>query len=107
MQLKYCDIDNAAIIANLKRLVNQIYKLLPLREEGEDWQKPLETIVEELSGMNELFLDHHNILFTLICKLQGLIFLIEEKDFQLYRRIIFECLSLINELISVCQNLNC
>lgn len=106
MQLKYCDIKNNAIIVNLKRLVNQVYKLLPLREEGGDWQKPLETIIEELSGMNELFLDHHNVLFTLICKLQGLVFLNEEKDFQLYRRIIFECLSLINELIGICQSSN-
>ena len=40
------------IVYNLKRLTNQIYKLLPNREEGIDWQKPLETIVEELVGMN-------------------------------------------------------
>jgi len=30
---------------------------LPLREEGHDWQKPLETIMEELAGMDRLFLD--------------------------------------------------
>ena len=30
---------------NLKRIINQIYKLLPLREEGENWQKPLQTVI--------------------------------------------------------------
>lgn len=29
-------IDNEIIITNLKRLINQIYKLLPNREEGID-----------------------------------------------------------------------
>ena len=38
MLIKYNTlIDNEAIIINLKRLTNQIYKLLPLREEGGDW----------------------------------------------------------------------
>ena len=44
----------AAVERNLKRLTNQIYKLLPSREEGLDWQFPLDTIIEELSGMNIL-----------------------------------------------------
>jgi len=26
---------------DIKRIINQIYKLLPLREEGYDWRKPL------------------------------------------------------------------
>ena len=38
----------AAVERNLKRLTNQIYKLLPSREEGLDWQLPLDTIIEEL-----------------------------------------------------------
>jgi len=38
MLLKYdFNIDNNAIQANLKRLTNQVYKLLPIREEGADW----------------------------------------------------------------------
>jgi hypothetical protein len=30
-----------AVKFNLKRLTNQVYKLLPLREEGGNWKLPL------------------------------------------------------------------
>lgn len=104
MILKYdINISNEAIVANLKRLTNQIYKLLPTWEEALDWQKPLTTIIEEFSGMDELFLDHHKILFSLLCKLQGLSFLNTQDDFFIFRKTIFECLGLISELIKLCQ----
>jgi len=92
------NINKDAIVFNLKRITNQIYKLLPVREEGVDWQTPLSTIVEELSGMHRLLHAQHEILFPLICKLEGLYILIEEKDFFLYRRTIFECLNIVQEL---------
>lgn len=104
MVLKYgFNIDNNAISINLNRLTNQIYKLLPVREEGGDWQKPLTTILEELSGMDRLLFDQHIILFPLICKLEGLFILTEENDFLSYRGIIFECLNLLTELNKKCQ----
>lgn len=105
MILKYdTEIQNDAIIVNLRRLTNQIYKLLPIREENGDWQKPLATIVEEVSGMDRLFLDQQPVLFKLLCKLEGLFMLIDRDDFQLYRSIIFECLSLLSLLINSCQD---
>jgi hypothetical protein len=59
MDIKYgSNIENDAIIVNLNRLTNQIYKLLPNREEGNDWGKPLAAIIEEFAGMNRLFLGH-------------------------------------------------
>ena len=103
MIIKYnIDIKDSSLTNNLKRLTNQIYKLLPNREENIDWQKPLETIIEELAGMNSLFLDHQEILFSLLCKLEGLFSLTGENDFFLFRRIIFECLSLMNGLSIAC-----
>ena len=39
-------VDVNAIDFNLKRVINQVYKLLPMREEGRDWEKPLETLIE-------------------------------------------------------------
>ena len=92
--------DNA-IKTNLKRLTNQIYKLLPNWEEAIDWKKPLTTIIEEFAGMSSLFLDHHDILFTLLCKLEGL-FTLGGDDFFLFRKTIFECLNLVNELKEKC-----
>lgn len=100
MLIKYdTSINNEAIVLNLKRLINQIYKILPSREEGLDWKKSLETILEEFSGMDSLFYSHHSILFSLMCKLEGLSFLVKESDFQLFRKTIFECISLVGELI--------
>ena len=55
MIIKYdMQIDNNSIEVNLKRITNQIYKLLPNREEGVDWETPLTTIMEELKGVQRL-----------------------------------------------------
>ena len=95
--------NNTTIEESLIRLVNLTYKLLPMREENENWEKTLETIIEEFSGMDRVLIDQHDILFPLLCKLEGLFLLNEEESFPLYRRTIFECLSLINELKKRCQ----
>ena len=92
------EIETDAIVKNLKKLTNQIYKLLPNREENIDWKTPLSTIIEELNGMNNLLSYFHEILFPLLCKLQGLYELEKEEDFFLYRRTIFECLNLLSSL---------
>ena len=106
MVLKYnIIIQKENLQKNLKRLINQIYKLLPMREEGGDWQKPLETIIEEFAGMNRLILsDYDHVIFSLLCKLEGLFTLQKDEEFGLYRRVIFECLSIIGDLIKACQD---
>ena len=99
MNTKYnFTVSEETVRKSIKRIVNLTYKLLPTREEGGDWKKPLETIIEELVGMNDLFLDQQDKIFVIICKLQGIFNLTDKDDFQLYRRTIFECLSLLNGL---------
>ena len=99
MTIKYnIDISESAIQSNLKRIINQVYKLLPMREEGSDWQKLLETLMEELKGMSKLLIGQQEIFFSLLCKLEGLFTLTQEEDFLQYRRTIFECLGLLNLL---------
>ena len=100
MEIKYnIDINNKAIKDNLKRLTNQIYKLLPNRQEGLNWEKPLQTILEELAGMQRLMnCNYSEIFFPLLNKMEGLYSLVEDKDFSCYRRTIFECLGLMSEL---------
>ena len=93
---------NEAVLSNLNRITNQIYKLLPSREEGIDWEKPLQTLIIELTGMNNLLADQVN-LFSLLCKLEALKTLNEEEDFLLYRKTIFECLGLLDEVKKQCQ----
>lgn len=109
MILKYnINIDNQTISHRIQNLINQTYKLLPSREEGTDWQKPLETIIEELAGIQRLMENNFSeIFFPLLSKMEGLYSLIEEEDFSCYRRTIFECLNLMNILQKeICQQ-NC
>lgn len=100
MILKYnIEIKKENILNRLQNLINQIYKLLPIREEGSDWEKPLQTIIEQLAGMNRLFQDEYsNVTLPLIYKLEGIYTLTQDKDFPCYRRTIFECLGLMNAL---------
>ena len=94
MILKYnINIDEQVISKRLQNLINQIYKLLPIREQGQDWTKPLETILEELSGMfNLMNCGFPQVYFPLFNKMEGLYSLTKEEDFGCYRRTIFECL---------------
>ena len=100
MILKYnIDINNNAIVDRLQNLINQIYKLLPMREEGAEWEKPLDTILQQLAGMQRLMEGGFpEIFFPLLNKLEGLYSLITEEEFLCYRRTIFECLGLMNDL---------
>ena len=69
-----------------------------MREEGTDWQKPLSTIMEELSGLSRLMVGKESDYLTLLSKLQGLYTLTQKENFMDYRRIIFQCLSILNKI---------
>lgn len=98
MVIKYnADIEKDAILKNVDRITNQIFKLLPSREEGGDWKVPLQNLIIEVAGMSELLIDQVN-LFSLLCKMEGLLSLDGEEDFLQFRKTIFECLGLLNEL---------
>lgn len=101
------EIQKNAVSANLLKIINQTYKLLPNREEDIDWQTPLTTIIEELSGMSHLLTSQHENLFSILCKLEGLFSLTQEEDFFLYRRTIFECLNILSAVrkeVDKCQD---
>ena len=91
------EVDDITIRRNLKRLQSQVFKLLHMKEEGQDCKKPLETIILELLGMQGLF-SNLEPLVTLICKLQGLKEIDSDENFMLYRRTIFECCSLLDKV---------
>lgn len=65
-----------------------------MREHNEDWQKQLDTVLLEIAGLNELFMD--SLFLQLLSKLEGL--RVIETDFELYRKTVFETISLIQEL---------
>lgn len=98
MVLKYnIEIDNDAIIENIDRIINQVFKLLPSREEGGDWETPLHNLILEVGGMNRLLCDQ-TILFSLLCKMEGLTVLTSTEDYFAFRKLIFECLGLLKQL---------
>lgn len=79
---------------NVRRLTNQLWKLIPMREHNEDWQKQLDTVLLEIAGLNEIFMDP--LFLQLLSKLEGLRTI--ETNFELYRKTVFESISLIQEL---------
>ena len=79
---------------NVQRLTNQMWKLIPMREHEEDWEKQLNTVILEIAGLNEIFAG--SAFLQLLSKLEGL--RVEETNFELYRKTIFECISLLQEL---------
>lgn len=82
------------IDVNVRRLTNQLWKLIPMREHEEDWPKQLDTVILEIAGLNEIFI--HPQFLQLLCKLEGL--KVQETNFELYRKTVFECISLLQEL---------
>ena len=79
---------------NAQRLTNQLWKLIPMRENEEDWQKQLDTVLLEIVGLNEIFVGP--IFLPLISKLEGL--KVQETSFDLYRKTVFECISILQSI---------
>lgn len=88
-------VDNAKDA--MRRIVGQIFRLLPTREEGKDWIKPLDTLVIELTGL-VLLLPQDTDLYMLINKLQGLKKTGESMEFMLFRRSVFEACNIANRI---------
>lgn len=51
------DFQTEVIDTNVRRLTNQLWKLIPMREHKENWTKQLETVILEIAGMNEIFMN--------------------------------------------------
>ena len=84
-----------SIEQNVTRLTNQIWKLIPMREHQEDWHKQLDTVILEIAGLKEIFLQEP-LFLQLLAKLEGL--RTENIEFSLYRKTVFECISLLRGL---------
>ena len=89
------DIDKNSIEQNIARLTNQLWKLIPMYEHNEDWKKQLNTVNIEIAGLGRIFAAVPQFL-TLRARLEGL--LEEEIEFSIYRKTVFECISLLQEV---------
>ena len=77
------------------RLTNQLWKLIPMWENNEDWEKQLNTVIIDIAGKDEIFL-HNSQFLQLLSKLEGL--RVVDVQFSIYRKTIFECINLINAI---------
>lgn len=82
---------------DLKRLINQLWKLIPMRENEENWLEHLNIMVEEISGLVRIYNDKPEGLI-LLSKLEGLDSEVCE-DFMLYRKTVFRCIDLLAQVI--------
>ena len=98
MITKYNDIDVSEELfnKNISRLTNQLWKLIPMYENNEDWQKQLNTVILELLGLNEIFISNVGFI-QLLSKLEG-IPQFEGMSFNFYRKTVFEAISLLQNL---------
>lgn len=67
-----------------------------MRENEEDWDKQLNTVIIEIAGLNEIFIQDPRFL-QLLSKLEGLNIL-NDIEFPIYRKTVFECISLLQEI---------
>ena len=97
METKYgFEFSKEEINKEIIRLTNQMWKLIPMRENDEEWQKQLTTVIIDIAGKDEIFLHNSQFLnfLQLLSKLEGL--RVVDVDFSIYRKTIFECINLIN-----------
>ena len=88
-------ISTEIINTNINRLTNQLWKIIPMRENKEDWQKQLETVTLEIAGLGKILCLTPQFL-QLISKLEGLLEF--ETEFELYRKTVFESINLLQGL---------
>lgn len=89
------EISKAVYGAAHKRLVNQLWKLIPMRENGENWQKQLDTVINEIVGLQSIIGERPQFL-QLLEKLEGI--KIKDSTFDFYRKTVFETIGLFQEL---------
>ncbi len=88
------DFSAEEIRKEILRLTNQLWKLIPMRENEEDWQKQLKTVIIDIAGKSEIFTPN-SLFLQMLSKLEGLE--VVDTDFYMYRKTIFECINLLNE----------
>ncbi len=105
MKTKYeFEFSNEVIHNNIMRLTNQLWKIIPMYENAEDWRKQLATVLIEIRGLNEIFVSNPLFLQAL-SKLEGLAKTIDEDiDFVIYRKIVFESINILQRFIKYAQS---
>lgn len=90
-------IPDSILVSDVKRLTNQLWKLIPMRENEENWIGQLDSLHIEISGLGSLAkINEDENFLILLSKLEGL--RVKDSSFSVYRKTVFECISLLREL---------
>lgn len=65
-----------------------------MKENEEDWEKQLNTVIIEIAGLNEIFIEVPQFL-QILSKLEGLY---KADSFLIYRKTVFEAINLLQEI---------
>lgn len=87
------EFPNEVIHSNIMRLTNQLWKTIPMYENAEDWRKQLATVLIEIRGLSEIFLND-SLFLQVLSKLEG-VFKTEDIDFVIFRKTIFESINIL------------
>lgn len=97
MNSKYnIKINDESFRNEINRLTNQVWKLIPMRENEEDWNRHLQIVILELVGLKEIIEIDENLL-ALLEILEGLNTV--EIEFSIFRKLVFESISLLRKLV--------
>ncbi len=98
MQTKYGTIPNSDLILYFKRLVNRLYKLMPIKENKDvTYDKYLTKLIQQLHGGEKLIISD-SLFIEIIFNLESL-FMID--DIYLHNSIVKENISICQKLIKV------
>lgn len=93
------EIDDTVVKRDINRLTNQLWKLIPMRENEEKWTNQLTTVLIEIVGLREVFgLSDNEEYLILLSKLEGLKEI--ETEFIDYRKTVFESISLLRGIFN-------
>ena len=96
MMTKYnFDIDKEVLSKTIMRLTNQLWKLIPMKEQEENWEKQLDIVILEIAGLNEIFISNP-LFLQLLSKLEGL--KVIDLEFNAYRKTVFDSINLLQGL---------
>jgi len=102
MNINYRDIviPESSIQNERIRLTNQIWKLIPMKEHGENWHSQLCSLLEEIAGLGKIMeISEDENFLILLSKLEGLNTKYA-KDFMIYRKTVFKCIDLLVKVIN-------
>ena len=89
--------EESNVISDIKRLINQVWKLIPMKENNENWKKQINQVLVEIIGLQELFENRIDLL-VILTKLEGVKECGDEVAFIEFRSLVFSIIALLSKV---------